>query len=170
MQALGLTHFTLEFGSVPRARRVNDLVENLGVILAMNSNSEQGGGGAERRRYTRLPIHLDALVAIDGRPPVPCTVRDFCVAGVFVAISPEQLRLVRPQTSATLIFSLIVDGVQNDYQLTLTIYRIVGGGFGCGFENADAQTIQLLQSLAGDSSPVPVPDTPEEVREIFLGD
>ena len=110
------------------------------------------GHGAERRRYVRLPIKLDALVAIDGRPPVPCTVRDFCVAGIFVAISQQQLRLVKPNGTAALYFSLIVDGLQKDFQLTLTIFRVVGGGFGCGFDNADQDTIDLLQALATEMS------------------
>ena len=132
----------------------------------MNTNAAVGGSGrgAERRRYVRVPIRLDALVAIDGRPPVPCSVRDFCVAGIFVALSPQQLRLTKPQMSATLYFSLVVDGVQNDYHLTLTIFRVVGSGFGCGFENADPQTIALLQSLAGSTSPS-VPDSPEALSK-----
>lgn len=129
----------------------------------MSTNAIGTGGGAERRRYVRLPIRLEALVAIDGRPAVKCTVRDFCVAGLFVAISPQQLRLVKPQTTAVLYFSLIVDGVQSDYQLTLRIFRVVGSGFGCGFEHADPQTIALLQSLAASSNPQAVPDTPEGV-------
>lgn len=129
----------------------------------MSTNAIGTGGGAERRRYVRLPIRLEALVAIDGRPAVQCTVRDFCVAGLFVAISQQQLRLVKPQTTATLYFSLIVDGVQSDYQLTLKIFRVVGSGFGCGFEQADPQTIALLQSLATSSNPQAVPDTPEDV-------
>lgn len=129
----------------------------------MSTNAIGTGGGAERRRYVRLPIRLEALVAIDGRPAVQCTVRDFCVAGLFVAISQQQLRLVKPQTTAILYFSLIVDGVQSDYQLTLRIFRVVGSGFGCGFEQADPQTIALLQSLAASSNPQAVPDTPEGV-------
>lgn len=129
----------------------------------MSTNAIGTGGGAERRRYVRLPIRLEALVAIDGRPAVQCTVRDFCVAGLFVAISQQQLRLVKPQTTAVLYFSLIVDGVQSDYQLTLRIFRVVGSGFGCGFENAEPQTIALLQSLAVSSNPQTVPDTPEGV-------
>lgn len=123
--------------------------------------ADRGSGGAERRRYVRLPIHLDALVAIDRRPAVPCVVRDFCIAGIFVAISPQQLRLVRAKTSATLFFALVVDGVRSDYQLTLTIFRVVGSGFGCGFENADPQTIALLQSLAASTNPQTQPDSAE---------
>jgi len=133
----------------------------------MNTNpTERGsGGGAERRRYVRLPIRLDALVAIDGRPAIPCTVRDFCVAGIFVAISPQQLRLVKANTSATLFFALVVDGVQSDYQLTLTIFRVVGSGFGCGFQDADPQTISLLQSFAASANPHAVLDTPEALSQ-----
>lgn len=131
----------------------------------MSTNATQTGSGAERRRYVRLPIRLDALVAIDGRPAVQCSVRDFCVAGLFVAISQQQLRLVKPQTSAILFFSLVVDGVQSDYQLNLQIFRVVGSGFGCGFEDADPQTIALLQALAASSNPQAVPDTPEGLSQ-----
>jgi hypothetical protein len=133
----------------------------------MNSNSAKSGAGegAERRRYVRLPIKLEALVAIDGRPSVACTVRDFCVAGIFVAVSPQQLRLVKPQTSATLYFALVADGAQRDYQLTLTIFRVIGGGFGCGFENADPQTIALLQSLADSLNPTSSPQSPETILQ-----
>lgn len=131
----------------------------------MHSNAATGGGGAERRRYVRLPIKLDALVAIDGRPPIPCTVRDFCVAGIFIAVSPQQLRLVKPQTSATLYFALIVEGAQRDYQLSLTIFRVIGGGFGCGFEKVDPQTIALLQSLAQSLNPNSVPQSGEPLSQ-----
>lgn len=133
----------------------------------MNTNpADKGsGGGAERRRYVRQPIRLDALVAIDGRPAVPCTVRDFCIAGIFVAISPQQLRLVQAQTKAILYFALVVDGVQSDYHLNLNIFRVVGGGLGCGFENGDPQTIALLQSLAAASNPPAAPATEESVAK-----
>ncbi len=133
----------------------------------MNSNVPTGasGRGAERRRYVRLPIKLDALVAIDGRPPIPCTVRDFCVAGIFVAVSPQQLRLVKPQTPATLYFALVVEGTQQDFQLSLTIFRVIGGGFGCGFEYVDPQTIALLQSLAQSLNPHAVPQPGESLSQ-----
>ena len=38
--------------------------------------------------------------------------------------------------------------MQHDYQLTLSIVRIGDGAFGCGFENADPQTLALLQDFA----------------------
>ena len=91
--------------------------------------------------------------------------RDFCVAGIFVAVSPQQLRLVKPQTSATLYFALIVEGVQRDYQLALTIFRVIGGGFGCGFENVDPQTITLLQSLAHTLNPNSIPQYGESLAQ-----
>jgi GGDEF domain-containing protein len=131
--------------------------------MSINSNDGGIGSGAERRRYVRLPIKLDALVAIDRRPPIPCTVRDFCVAGIFVAISQQQLRLVRAQTNATLHFGLIVEGIQQNHQLSLTIFRIIGGGFGCGFENADPKVITLLQGLALSLNPQLAAQTPEDL-------
>ncbi len=131
----------------------------------MNIDFAQGGagGGAERRRYARLPIKLDALVAIDGRPPIPCTVRDFCVAGIFVAIPPQQLRLVKAHTSAKLLFCLVVDGAEKEFELILTIFRIIGGGFGCGFENADPAIISLLQNLATNLNAPSVAETEEDL-------
>ncbi|MFT4560992.1 MAG: diguanylate cyclase (GGDEF)-like protein [Gammaproteobacteria bacterium] len=129
----------------------------------MNINANDGGSGAERRRYVRLPIKLDALVAIDGRPPIPCTVRDFCVAGIFVGISQQQLGLVRTQTNATLHFALTVEGIQQNHQLSLTIFRIIGSGFGCGFENADPSVINFLQGLALRLNPQLAAQTPEDV-------
>ncbi len=133
----------------------------------MNAKSAKGGagGGAERRRYVRLPIKLDALVAIDGRPRIPCTVRDFCVAGMFVAISAQQLRLVKPQTSAILYFALVVDGKKQDHELALSIFRVIGGGFGCGFENVDPKTISLLQSLASSLNPKQAAQAAESLSE-----
>ena len=133
----------------------------------MNSNAANGGAGkgAERRRYVRLPIKLEARVAIAGRPPIACTVLDFCVAGIFVAISPQQLRLVKPQTSALLYFALVVDGAQQNYQMTLTIFRVIGGGFGCGFENADQQTIALLQNFANSLNRPVVPRSLETLSQ-----
>ncbi|MDA0823575.1 MAG: DUF1631 family protein [Proteobacteria bacterium] len=131
--------------------------------MSINANDGGIGSGAERRRYVRLPIKLDALVAIDRRPPIPCTVRDFCVAGIFVAISQQQLRLVRAQTNATLHFGLIVEGIQQNHRLSLTIFRIIGGGFGCGFENADPKVITLLQGLALSLNPQLAAQTPEDL-------
>ena len=116
-------------------------------------NAKSAKGGAERRCYILLLIKLDALVAIDGRSRILRSVRDFCVAGMFVAISAQQLRLVKPKMSAILYLALVVHGKKQDHQLAFSIFRVIGGGFGCRFENVDTKTISLLQSLANSLNP-----------------
>lgn len=129
---------------------------------------DSSASGADRRRYVRQPILLDAMISIQGRKPLPCVVRDFCVAGVFVALSPEYLHDITRQTRATLHFALIVEGTQRNYQLGLTIFRLVGNGLGCGFDNPDPSVVALLQNLADASNPA-VPDSPQSFKETQSG-
>ena len=124
--------------------------------------------GADRRRYVRMPIRLEALISLQGRQPKSCVARDFCVAGIFVALGPEHLNSVTPQTPATLYFSLVVDGQRRDCQLDLVVYRIVGNGLGCGFKSPDSDVIALLESLAK-ASGADIPDTTDELRKTQSG-
>ncbi|MBI4692730.1 MAG: DUF1631 family protein [Gammaproteobacteria bacterium] len=124
------------------------------------SGPDSTPSGAERRRYARIPIKLDALVSFAGRPPIMCSVRDFCVAGMFIALKPLQLKLVSPQMTATLYFALMVDGERQEHQLSLLVCRVVGPGVGVQFDNPDPQIIGLLQSLAG-----PAPAEPEPAAD-----
>jgi diguanylate cyclase (GGDEF)-like protein len=73
------------------------------------------------------------------------------------------LRLVRPNTTATLYFALVVDGRSQNYELSLTIFRIIGSGFGCGFENVDPQTIARLQELASSLNPQAITQSAEDL-------
>ena len=107
-------------------------------------NAKSAKVGAEWRCYILLPIKLDALVAIDEQSRNLRSVRDFCVAGMFVAISAQQLRSVKPQMSAILYFALVVHGKKQDHQLAFSIFRVIGGGFGCRLENVYTKTITLL--------------------------
>ncbi|MEM7465314.1 MAG: DUF1631 family protein [Pseudomonadota bacterium] len=127
--------------------------------MSSTSQSNSGGSGAERRRYVRQPITLEAMISIQGRKPLPCVVRDFCVAGIFVALNPEHLHDLSKHTKATLNFSLMENGVPRDLQLGLIIFRVVGNGIGCGFSKPDANVIQLLKRFADASgADVPVDD------------
>lgn len=110
--------------------------------------SDSSSPGRERRRYARIPIKLDALISLSGRPPIACTVTDFCVAGMFIQVDQRQLRFVQTQAQATLYFALMVAGAREDLQLALTVCRVIGTGLGVAFQNPDPQSIALLQTLA----------------------
>ena len=105
-------------------------------------------GGHERRRYTRLPLQLDALVALGPRPPIVCVVKDFCVAGVFIQIDMRQLRFVQARTPATLQFALTIGGKRQDLQMALTVCRVTSIGLGVAFQNPDPKTVSYLAALA----------------------
>ncbi|MGH8595812.1 MAG: DUF1631 family protein, partial [Gammaproteobacteria bacterium] len=115
--------------------------------------------GREKRRYARLPIQLEALVALGPRPPIACVVKDFCVAGVFIQIDMRQLRFVQPRAPATLHFSLTIDGIPKNFQLALSVCRVTGNGLGVAFNKPDPKTIALLAGLAQPEARAPVPQT-----------
>ena len=112
----------------------------------------QSGAGAERRRYVRQPITLKATISIQGRKPLSCVVRDFCVAGVFVSLPSEYLHDLTKHTRAVLDFSLPVSGVEQSFRIGLVVYRVVGNGIGCGFSDPDPNAIRVLKQFAKESN------------------
>lgn len=116
------------------------------------SAGQDNSGGAEQRRFVRVPINLDGLLVIGSGEAVPCTVRDYCVGGMFITADPAAYASVAPQTPAILYFALIVDGEKRDYQIELSIARAVAKGLGVSFVNPDDQTLGLLGQLAGAAS------------------
>ena len=115
------------------------------------------GGGSEQRRYGRVPINLEALIGIAGRAPVACTVRDFCVGGMFISAAPQTYAALPAAAPAVLFFALFVDGVKQDFQIQLLIARAVATGIGVSFVNPDAKAVELLGHLAAASASPPAP-------------
>ena len=107
------------------------------------------GTGAERRAFARLPLQLDAVIAIGKRPPFACTIRDFCPAGMFVALPSATARSISPNESATVHVALIVDGKQREFQVHVVIARVVANGVGTAFVDPDPQLIKLLNDFVG---------------------
>ena len=116
------------------------------------------GGGSEQRRYSRVPINLEGLIGIAGRAPVACTVRDFCIGGMFISANPQAYAALRVNAPAVLFFALFVDGVKQDFQIHLLIARAVAKGIGVSFVNPDATAVELLGHLAAASAPTPAPE------------
>ena len=90
-------------------------------------------GGAEQRRFARVPIDLEGYLGVGERPPVPCTVRDFCLGGMFISADPAAYASAAPQSPAVLYFALMLDGEKRDFQLQLAVARVVAKGVGVTF-------------------------------------
>jgi diguanylate cyclase (GGDEF)-like protein len=116
--------------------------------------------GQDRRRNGRIPMNLDALISVGGRPPFACTVRDFCGAGMFIAVDARELRTVNPQDRATLYFAVVAGDERRELQLTLSVSRVIPSGLGVAFDDPDPATVELLQEIAG-----PPPLDPESLTE-----
>jgi len=108
----------------------------------------------DRRRYARIPMNLDALISVSGRPPFACKVRDFCVAGMFIGVEARELRGVQVQDRATLYFAVVSGDERRELQLALCVSRVIPMGLGVAFDNSDPVTVELLQEIAG---PPPLP-------------
>jgi hypothetical protein len=127
-------------------------------------SAEQGhSGGAEQRRFARVPINLDGLLSIGMQAPLPCTVRDFCVGGMFVTADPGAYAVVKPETPAILYFALMVNGEKHDYQVKLAIARAVAKGIGVSFADPEPETLALLGQLAAPGGMPTLPGTAAEV-------
>ena len=111
--------------------------------------------GQERRRYARIPMSLEALISVSGRPPIACTIKDFCVAGMFIQTDERQLRFINMHDKATLYFALVVGGERKDLQLKLLVCRVIATGIGVAFQDPDPKTIGMLQGLATLNAPPP---------------
>lgn len=108
--------------------------------------------GAERREFVRLPLKLEAAIVVGARQPFACTVRDFCPAGMFVALEPRIARSISPNESAVLHIALIVEGLQREYQVRVVIARVVANGVGTAFVDPDPRLIQLLNDFVSDAA------------------
>ena len=92
------------------------------MVEASDTNSNDGKG-AERRRYARLPINLEATLLVAGRSRVACVGKDFCVAGMFVQLESAELAQIKPQDTAELFFHM--PGIPNELSLALVICRVI---------------------------------------------
>ena len=117
-------------------------------------------GGLERRLFVRLPMDLEAQIAFGEQPPMPCHVKDFCIAGVFVQMDALQLQHVAPQTMARLIFELDDNEASQTYHLDLVVCRRTAHGLGASFQDPDPAVITLLQGRAQPEPLDPIPQTP----------
>jgi len=109
--------------------------------------SDAPQAGSERRRYARLPINLEAAIAVAGRERVSCAGKDFCVAGMFIRLDAAELAKISPEDRAVLYFSL--PNTLSELSLNLQVCRVIPAGIGVSFENPPFSVIRMLEKLAG---------------------
>ncbi len=119
------------------------------------ANHTSTTGGAERRRFARHPINLEALLVVPQMPPINCVAKDFCVAGMYLTMARDALASLQPQTRAQLFFALVVEGQRRDLQLDISVCRITPSGVGIAFRQPPEDVVLLLQGLITDGDQHP---------------
>jgi len=109
----------------------------------------------DKRAHTRIPIHLGARVHLGTHAPCPCTVRDFCEGGLFLALAPEDAARLFPadrplprDERLTVELDLIGEGASRPYRVSGTVARVIGQGVGVSFVRPDPQVLAALRRHA----------------------
>ncbi len=110
----------------------------------------------ERRAYPRYPLQLDALFSVIGIAPQPCSIRDFCLGGVFLAVPPETRQAVSDELGqlereTPLIIEFSASNEQGELQrfrVPAKVARATGTGVGVSFMNPDPAALTALRQLA----------------------
>jgi diguanylate cyclase (GGDEF)-like protein len=106
----------------------------------------------ERRANPRHPIHLNAIARVEGFRPCACTVRDFCVGGMFLALAPEEVATLSPpgrplprDTSLSVEVAFSVGGRLQTFRLAARVARVLEQGLGVAFVDPDPTALRALQ-------------------------
>lgn len=109
---------------------------------------------AERRIHPRYPLHLSATVRVPGFGSRACTVRDFCLGGMFLGIGADEASLLGgghpPERGTDLLIELALDeeGTRRGYRFQARVARAVQGGIGVSFVDPDPVAVAALQRRA----------------------
>ena len=114
----------------------------------MNGKSKGGSGGAERRRYERLPVNIEGMLSVNGKVPFPAAMKDFCVAGMFIQVDEDRLATIKAQDTVDFSFRVEPEGHGKLFKLNMKVARVIGAGIGLSFDNAAPATVSLLEKHA----------------------
>lgn len=105
-------------------------------------------GGQERREFARHAVAVPARLATHGGQAVPCTIRDFCLSGMFVApAAPASDWVDRfPRgTAVTVAFHSGLD--RRGYRLEGSVARVAASGLGLSFRDQGLLALSALNNL-----------------------
>lgn len=109
----------------------------------------------ERRKYIRQPVELPARLFALGHPALACTIRDFCLGGLFLACpeldEPERAAGARPVAQNDVVsiqFSIDTRGQRRRFEVKARVAGLFGGGLGVEFQDPSPEALHALQDLA----------------------
>ncbi|MDJ0862441.1 MAG: DUF1631 family protein [Gammaproteobacteria bacterium] len=110
----------------------------------------------ERRAYPRYALQLDALCTVSNLPPQPCTVRNFCLGGLFIAFDAQVRETVSRYKGAfnsdeplEISFGVATEqGQRQQFQVGCKVARVTATGVGVSFTRPDPVAIATLHRLA----------------------
>ena len=114
---------------------------------------QNNNAGAERRKYTRQPIQLSALVhPAQGRSWL-CSIRDFCEAGMLLmgssggrSLTGDGSEMVAGDT-VDLHFSVSSQGQTQHHRMRARVARVLQGGQGLGISFAEGLAPDIYAQL-----------------------
>ena len=103
--------------------------------------------GAERRAFKRFPVRLEANVT-GQQGQSACTVRDFCIGGMFLALNDSDPSNDYAENDAISIACKIPSQIQlKDVVFSGYVVRNTGNGLALRFVDPDLGALQLLQEF-----------------------
>lgn len=112
-------------------------------------------GGAERRRYPRIPMSLKAILSGHEMQARACVIRDFCPGGLFLSW-PDESNLAEIEAAQGFeghVFQLFFqvkakNGRMLKSDIAVKVVRQYHGGLGVAFEDANKNAMNLLHKIA----------------------
>ncbi len=100
--------------------------------------------GSEKRRFSRKPTRVEAVLAVGDKTSIQCVIVDFCEQGLFLQLqSPSAIGLEKNKT-AKIYFSATTDYGREFFQIDAQIARVADDGIGIVFENISETMYQAL--------------------------
>ena len=100
----------------------------------------------EHRAFIRQSLHLNAQLIRTGVGTQPCTIKNFCPGGLFLALHGAGAMEIGD--TVQIRFTAEVDGHKHEFRLRARLAGEYNGGIGCEFFDPDENAIHALQLCA----------------------
>jgi diguanylate cyclase (GGDEF)-like protein len=108
--------------------------------------------GTGRRAYVRYPVALDATIVVSSDRSIPCSMRNFCMGGMFLhynlQFAGEQPISIAANEVLT-VHCLVPDaGGEKLIEFQARVARALQDGIGIAFINPNQESLQVMQRFA----------------------
>jgi len=115
----------------------------------------------EKRKTSRLQIHLSAVIVARGVGRLPCVMKDICSSGALLELGGNAVATLNRGDILLLSMQLGSGSSQREHKLNARIARVRGNQLGVAFFRPDPKTLNLLLARA-----VPEPEAPSEALSV----